>query len=298
MEDAPPGTIVHTLIALDPDVNSSEALNFAATEPITALDKHGNEVFNDGVFRNFFTVDKNTGRVAVLNRLQRDVAAVIRITVLVTDITAPTVQQGEGLLVVTITDINDSPPVFLPPWTVENPVYHLNLKEEQPIGTIVATYKAIDIDSDIAGYAIIPSSPYFEINNGTGIIQIKKQIDYEKTTNVNFTITAFDAGVPQLNSSALVLVSVTNLNDNDPIFALKMYNASVEENSPNGTFVVGVKATDLDAGDFGTVTYSLTGEHSENFHIDEKSGDITVANSRFFDHEVINETVIQVSLLE
>lgn len=96
MEDAPIGTVVHTLVALDPDVNSTEALNFAATEPITALDKHGNEVFNDDVFRNFFSVDKTTGKVTVANTLQRDVAATIRITVLVTDITAPTVQQGEG----------------------------------------------------------------------------------------------------------------------------------------------------------------------------------------------------------
>lgn len=97
MEDASIGTVIHTLIALDPDVNSSEALNYAATEPITGLDKHGNQVLDDRIFRNFFAVDKNTGKVSVLNRLQRDVAAIVRITVLVTDITAPTVQQGEGM---------------------------------------------------------------------------------------------------------------------------------------------------------------------------------------------------------
>lgn len=72
------------------------------------------------------------------------------------------------MLVVTITDVNDSPPKFLPPWMEDNPVYNLELREEQPVGTIVATYKATDEESDIAGYEIIPKSDYFEINYGTG----------------------------------------------------------------------------------------------------------------------------------
>jgi len=98
MEDAAIGTVVYTLIALDPDVNTSEALNFAATEPITALDKHGNEVLHSNVFKEFFSVDKNSGKVIVANQLQRDLAAVVRIPVLVTDITASSMQQGQGLL--------------------------------------------------------------------------------------------------------------------------------------------------------------------------------------------------------
>lgn len=98
MEDAAIGTVVYTLIALDPDVNTSEALNFAATEPITALDKHGNEVLHSDVFKEFFSVDKNSGKVIVANQLQRDLAAVVRIPVLVTDITASSMQQGQGLL--------------------------------------------------------------------------------------------------------------------------------------------------------------------------------------------------------
>lgn len=287
------GTVIYTLIALDPDVNSSDALNFAAAEPISALDKHGNDVTNGDAYKEFFSIDKDTGRVKVINPLVRDYAAVIRITVLVTDITAPTVQQGQGLLVITIGDVNDKPPAFLPPWTVENPVYYLELKEEQPVGTIVATYKAVDEDSDIAGYMILESE-YFQINNGTGIVQIKKQIDYEKTKEVNFTVLAFDTGIPQLNTSAFVKVNIVNLNDNEPVFTLKQYNVSIDENSPNGTFVVAVRATDKDADEFGEIEYSLVGQNSEHFSIDSKTGYVTVANSSFLDHETVNQTVIEV----
>ncbi|CAG9836975.1 unnamed protein product [Diabrotica balteata] len=294
MEDAAVGTVIYTLIALDPDVNSSDALNFAATEPITALDKHGQEVIGNEKFKEFFSVDKFTGKVTVVKPLLRDLAAVIRITVLVSDITAPSIQQGQGLLIITIGDVNDSPPMFMPPWTRENPSYYLELKEEQPVGTIVATYKAIDEDSDIAGYLIYPESDYFQINNGTGIVQIKKKIDYEKIKILNFTIVAFDSGVPQLNATATVLVKVININDNDPIFTEKEYKAEIDENSPNGTFIVAVRAVDKDAESYGEVSYFLTGEHSMNFAIDNETGYITVANSNFLDHEVINETEIQV----
>lgn len=36
---------------------------------------------------------------------------VIRLTVFVTDTTAPALQQGKGLLIITIIDINEQPPV-------------------------------------------------------------------------------------------------------------------------------------------------------------------------------------------
>lgn len=109
MEDTKIGTVVHTLVALDPDVITSEALNYAATEPITAIDKYGNEVTDNESYKDFFSVDKNTGKVTVSDKLHRDVAAVITITVLVTDITAPTVQQGQGEFLYFVTFIFEAP---------------------------------------------------------------------------------------------------------------------------------------------------------------------------------------------
>ncbi|KAK9891762.1 hypothetical protein WA026_016560 [Henosepilachna vigintioctopunctata] len=294
MEDATVGTVVHNLTAKDPDVNSTEAFNFESIDPITALDKYGNQVLFNDVYRDFFYVDKYSGQVKVKNILQRNVAAIVRLTVRVTDVTAPTLQQGIGLLIITIGDVNDSPPSFLPPWTIENPFYYLELEEEQPIGTIVSTYKAIDEDSDISYYAMMPPSKYFEINTKTGVVTIARTVDYEKIQSLNFTIYAFDSGVPQLNTSVTVIVNVINLNDNSPQFPTKSYNVSVAENSPDGTVIARVNATDLDKGVFGKVTYRLVGEHIEHFHIVPDTGVISTANSGFLDHEMINSTVIEV----
>lgn len=109
-EDAAVGALVHQLIAVDPDIVSNEALAFAATEPITAVDSNGNEVSTGDDFKDMFRVERS-GRVIVNRKLDRDSYSVVRITVLVTDTTAPVVQQGTGLLILTIIDINEHPPV-------------------------------------------------------------------------------------------------------------------------------------------------------------------------------------------
>lgn len=109
-KDVPVGTVVHTLIALDPDVTSFDALEFAATEPISAVDKDGNEIQDVESLKDFFTVNRG-GKVTVNRKLDRNLFAVIRITVLVTDVTASNVQQGRGRLDITIVDINEIPPV-------------------------------------------------------------------------------------------------------------------------------------------------------------------------------------------
>lgn len=59
-------------------------------------------------------------------------------------------------------------PEFLKPWTRENPRYLIEMQEEQPTGAVVGAFTAVDTDSNIAGYAIEPPSPYFTIDNITG----------------------------------------------------------------------------------------------------------------------------------
>ncbi|KAL9694351.1 hypothetical protein quinque_013636 [Culex quinquefasciatus] len=282
-EDAPVGTLVHTLVALDPDVASSESLDYAATEPITAVDKNGKEVTDSEDFKDMFTIDR-TGKVFVNRILQRDDFAVIRITVLVTDTTAPSVQQGEGLLIITIIDVNEEPPRFAPPWTPAEPRYRFQEMEEEPIGTILTTLQATDADSTVAEYRMTDNS-YFEINNTTGVVRSKARIDYEQVTEVRFNVTVVDTGIPQLSSTAEIIVEVLNANDNDPAFEEPQYEMTVLENAPAGTVVGAVTARDADAGLFGQVTYTVVGDHSGSFAIDPDTGVITVRNSSALDRE-------------
>ncbi|XP_021925581.1 cadherin-87A isoform X2 [Zootermopsis nevadensis] len=293
-EDTSPGTVFYTLMARDPDMNGTEGLNFAAAEPITAVDKNGKQITDTEEFKSFFAVDLTSGEVTVMRDLDRDIAAVVRITVLVTDTTAPTTQQGKGTLVITIIDVNDFAPTFSRPWTKENPYYMLNIPEEQPIGSIVDTFVASDVDSNIAAYAIDPVSEYFEINNATGVVRTRKRIDYETVKIINFTVVAYDSGIPQKSATAYVSVNVININDMDPVFSEPLYEATVMENALQKTPVITVTAKDGDEGVFGSVTYSLVGEHSSDFSVNYKTGEVTVANPDVLDRETTPDITIQV----
>lgn len=294
-EDTAIGTVFTTLKAMDPDSPKPEALNFALSEPITAIDRNGQQVNSSiVVFKEFFAVDKKTGQVSVVKPLDRDIAATVSVNVVVTDITAPSLQQGRGTLIITIIDVNHLPPEFGKPWTMEKPYYSIEMQEEQPTGAVVGAFTATDADSNIAGYAIEPPSPYFNIDNVTGIVRTSQRIDYEETKQLEFTVVAYDSGVPQLSSSAKVTVSIINVNDQDPVFEQQVYNASVKENSPPGTHVAMVKAVDADEGPFGHVSYSLIREHASDFNIGHETGEITVGAATVLDREIVPEITITV----
>ena len=73
-----------------------------------------------------------------------------------------------GTLVVTIVDVNDVPPTFAAPWTLDNPNILFEIPEGQPIGSIAYTFKAEDEDSNIAGFILGNETDYFTLNNATG----------------------------------------------------------------------------------------------------------------------------------
>ena len=50
--------------------------------------------------------------------------------------------------------------------------YTTEVNEEQPIGSVVGTFNAVDPDNKIAFYTIEPKNSYFVINNITGELNI------------------------------------------------------------------------------------------------------------------------------
>lgn len=81
-----------------------------------------------------------------------------------------------------------------------------------------------------------------------GLIQTIARIDYETIKEISLTATVTDVGVPQLTSTADIIVNVINTNDHDPIFNSSEYIMNVLENSPKGTVVGKIQAKDNDDG--------------------------------------------------
>lgn len=97
-------------------------------------------------------------------------------------------------------------------------------------------------------------------------------MDREERSNYTLLITATDRGHPLLSSTALLHITLSDENDNSPIFSRKTYRATIREDLPLGSDVIHLIARDADEGPNGIVTYSLVEENSGNFQVDDSTG--------------------------
>ena len=116
----------------------------------------------------------------------------------------------------------------------------------------------------------------FSINMTSGVVSIMSGLDRERTGEYMLNITACDLGAPQKCTSILSHVIVLDQNDNSPIFMKSAFSFFFPENTPNGTPVVTLNATDRDSGIYGQVTYSLE-TRTEDFRLDPVTGVLMVA---------------------
>lgn len=95
---------------------------------------------------------------------------------------------------------------------------------------------------------------------------------------------ARDGGYPSKDSLADVKITISDVNDNKPLFDKPTYSASIDEDAPTGSSVVTVFATDADTGNNSEITYDIkTGNEEGMFKLDDKTGEITL--NQTLDHE-------------
>ena len=124
----------------------------------------------------------------------------------------------------------------------------------------------------------------FIVDTSTGNILLNSPLDFD--SGPQMYPLAIRADVADVGVETIVTVYLTDYNDNPPQFSAQIYNVSVTENQPNGTFVADVSSMDADSGINAMVTYSISGSGSTNFDIDSVSGRITSLIE--FDRETIN----------
>ncbi|XP_033949161.1 protocadherin alpha-7-like isoform X4 [Pseudochaenichthys georgianus] len=86
---------------------------------------------------------------------------------------------------------------------------------------------------------------------------LQKALDRESVKTLTLLLTAIDGGKPPRSGNMTIIVHVSDVNDNPPVFTNESYTAQLKENSPLGKNVIQVNATDLDEGLNGEVIYSF-----------------------------------------
>lgn len=222
-----------------------------------------------------FTINAVTGVVKVAGVLDREEQHVYFLKIEARD--QPTEEPqlfSTVILKVSIEDVNDNPPKFIP----SN--YHVKIREDLPEGTIITWLEAYDPDLGQSGqvrYSLLDSGDgTFDVDKLSGALRIVQRLDYEKKQLYNLTVRAKDKGKPiSLSSTCYVEVEVVDVNENlhPPRFSIFADKGFIKEDAPVGSSVMTVSAYDEDTGRDGEIRYSIRdGSGIGVFRIDEEKG--------------------------
>ncbi|KAJ6661627.1 hypothetical protein lerEdw1_013866 [Lerista edwardsae] len=101
---------------------------------------------------------------------------------------------------------------------------------------------------------------------------------------------AIEVNTPEkFSSTADIVIHLLDTNDNVPKFSSDYYIARIPENSPGGSNVVAVTATDPDSGLWGEMKYSIYGTGADLFLIHPSTGIIYTQPWAILDAEVASK---------
>lgn len=219
-----------------------------------------------------FAIKPASGELFLKGELDYETKKSYAFTVEAYDLGSPSLSDTVVIVVVVI-DVNDSPPQFECGQNNSSSnstcVYYRDVPENNQVGQTIITLMATDVDQASNITYIISNSPSFTINSATGEVQASQSLDREKVAHFNLTVTALDGG---FSTQAILIMNITDVNDNAPVFTQDTYRVTLKENYPTGIPFTNVTATDLDIT-MSVVTYSiLTSPFSNNVSIDPSSG--------------------------
>lgn len=109
---------------------------------------------------------------------------------------------------------------------------------------------------------------------------VQQNLDREQKDTYVMKIKVEDGGNPPKSSTAILQVTISDVNDNRPIFKDSELEVTVPENAPMGTSVAQLHATDADLGSNAQIHFSFSNQISagtkRHFSIDGSTGLITV----------------------
>nr|XP_015801011.2 protocadherin beta-16 isoform X10 [Nothobranchius furzeri] len=181
-------------------------------------------------------------------------------------------------ITVEITDVNDNAPSFA------SSEKRFEISESAIVGSKFVLDKAVDADigsNGLQSYLLKPTDHFVlklesEADGRKKVeMVLQKPLDRERERHLSLLLTAVDGGQPRKSGTMQISVNILDVNDNAPVFSKSVYKASLKENSPRGTSVIAVSASDKDGGSNGEIAYSISNSRqrlSDMFKIDRETG--------------------------
>ncbi|XP_036918514.1 protocadherin gamma-A10 isoform X17 [Sturnira hondurensis] len=239
-ENLPVGTQLLAVTATDRDEGANGEVTYSFRKlPDTQLLK--------------FQLNKNTGEIKISENLDYEETGFYEIEIQAEDGGA---YLATAKVLITVEDVNDNSPevtitsLFSP------------LKEDSPLGTVIALLNVHDLDSGRNGQVTCSISGNLPFKLEKSIdsyyrLVTHRALDREQVSSYNITVTATDGGSPALSTETHFTLQVADINDNPPTFSHVSYITYVPENNPRGASIFSVTALDPDSKENAQVIYSL-----------------------------------------
>ncbi|XP_072252458.1 protocadherin gamma-A10-like [Leuresthes tenuis] len=241
-----------------------------------------------------FEINSYTGEIKLTGELDYEVSPSYEINLQAKD---PWGVVGVSKFIIEIADVNDNSPVI----TMAS--YSGKISEDSPPGTVVGLISVQDKDAGKNGqvHLTIDENVPFKIKSSLRnyfTLVTEQMLDREKFSKYNITVIATDEGFPALSSVKVIVLQVTDINDNAPAFSQTVYNTQVMENNSPGVALMQIQASDRDQGQNARVSYFLIDKEvngnpiSSYFSVKTESG--VIQSLRSLDYEQVKEYIIQV----
>ncbi|KAM8971904.1 protocadherin gamma-B7-like [Pelodytes ibericus] len=275
------GTLVLHLNATDADDGSNAQITYSFS--------HVAEKAKDT-----FSLDPKTGDIKTTGPLDFETIRNYEMTVEARD--------GGGLvtqcaILIQVDDINDNAP------KIQIKALFAPILEDSPSGTIIALINVVDLDSGKNGELtcnIIEKIPFKLIATSNSYYKLVTTgpLDREIISDYNITILAEDEGSPPMSNQRTILLTLSDVNDNPPLFDKSNNIAYIPENNSPRSSIYTVHASDLDINENAKITYSIVNVYIEDIpissYISINSETGVLYAQRSFDYEQIREFQLQV----
>ena len=182
-----------------------------------------------------FSADQNSGAILLNARLDFETILQHVFTVEASDNGSPPA-FAEAQVSISVLDANDIPPRFL------ESSYSCTIEEGQPPGAECIQVQAVDDDGtqNAVVYQLTNPQAAFSIDGLSGWIETSDVLDRERRSSYRLQATALDTGLPPRFTDVTVTVTVTDINDNNPVFKqstfLPVVSEAVEPGRPSLIF--------------------------------------------------------------
>ena len=220
-----------------------------------------------------FKIDFSIGVIKVAGKLDLTIKRKYEMRVYCRDLGWPTTHISNVTVTISINDTNRYPPEF------DKFAYDVNITEDTPLNTTIVTIGVFDRDSDVAGMTQLKILQGNHENTfvleDDGKLLLNSYLDFEKTKYYELVVQAVDRAESSLTSTTRVRITVTDVNDNAPVFLTTVSKVNLKNPVDGDTMIFTFLAVDADSSLNGNnnVTYTLTPQ-STLFSIGHLTGEL------------------------